>query len=146
MLARIDRERREVLAPSPYSKMVWENNNRRVMAGRPPIDWIVLRNRLAHIEARNKREIAGLMHQLAQRIGFRLGPGIGERVIYRELFLRGLTVLDVGNDDPDLPPNPSHVSARAEIQGLLKAVGLAQPGQTQTETQAQAQTQAQTQT
>lgn len=131
MLARIDRERREVLAPSPYSKMVWENNNRRVMAGRPPIDWIVLRNRLAHIEARNKREIAGLMSQLAQRIGFRLGPGIGERVVYRELFLRGLTVLDVGNEDPDLPPNPSHVSAREEIQGLLEAVGLAQTAQAQ---------------
>ena len=129
MLARIDRERREVLAPSPYSKMVWENNNRRVMAGRPPIDWIVLRNRLAHIEARNKREIAGLMQQLAQRIGFRVGPGIGERVIYRELFLRGLTVLDVGKEDPDLPPNPSHVSAREEIQGLLAAVGLSRPDQ-----------------
>lgn len=127
MIARIDRARREVLAPSPYSKMVWENNNRRVMAGRPPLDWIVLRNRLAHIDARNKREIAGLMEQLAQRIGFRLAPGFGERVIFRELFLRGLTVLDIGGEDPDLPPNPSHESARQEVQGLLEAIGLAQP-------------------
>ena len=123
----IDRARREVLAPSPYSKMVWENNNRRVMAGRPPLDWIVLRNRLAHIDARNKREIAGLMEQLAQRIGFRLAPGFGERVIFRELFLRGLTVLDIGGEDPDLPPNPSHESARQEVQGLLDAIGLTQP-------------------
>ena len=127
MLARIDRVRREVLAPSPYSKMVWENNNRRVMTGRPPVDWIVLRNRLAHIDARNKRDIADLMGQLAQRIGFRMAPGFGERVIFRELFLRGLTVLDVGNQDPDLPPNPSHESARREVLGLLEAIGLAQP-------------------
>ncbi len=127
MIARIDRARHEVLAPSPYSKMVWENNNRRVMAGRPPLDWIVLRNRLAHIDARNKREIAGLMEQLAQRIGFRLAPGFGERVIFRELFLRGLTVLDIGGNDPDLPPNPSHESARQEVQGLLDAIGLTQP-------------------
>jgi chromosome partitioning protein len=127
MLARINRERREVLAPSPYSQMVWENNNRRVMAGRPPVDWIVMRNRLTHIEARNKREIAGLMNQLAQRIGFRVAPGFGERVIFRELFLKGLTVLDLAADDPDHPYNPSHESARAEIQYLLEAIGLAQP-------------------
>jgi len=127
MIARIDRARREVLAPSPYSKMVWENNNRRVMAGRPPLDWIVLRNRLAHIDPPNKRESPGPMGQLAQRIGFRLAPGFGERVIFRELFLRGLTVLDIGGEDPDLPPNPSHESARQEVQGLLDAIGLMQP-------------------
>jgi chromosome partitioning protein len=129
MLARIDRDRREVLAPSPYSKMVWENNNRRVVAGRPPVDWIVMRNRLTHIESRNKREIAGLMVQLAQRIGFRVAPGFGERVIFRELFLKGLTVLDNEAGDPDLPPNPSHESARSEINTLLEAIGLAQPAQ-----------------
>ncbi len=129
MLARIDRVRREVQAPSPYSKMVWENNNRRVIAGRPPVDWIVMRNRLTHIESRNKREIAGLMMQLAQRIGFRVAPGFGERVIFRELFLKGLTVLDNEAEDPDLPPNPSHDSARSEIDVLLEAIGLAQPAQ-----------------
>ncbi len=71
VLARIDRKRREVLAPSTYSQMVWEHNNRRVLAGQPPIDWVVMRNRLSHIEARNKREIADLLIQLARRIGFR---------------------------------------------------------------------------
>ncbi len=124
MLARIDRERREVQAPSPYSKMVWENNNRRVVAGLPPVDWIVMRNRLTHIESRNKREIAGLMTQLAQRIGFRVAPGLGERVIFRELFLKGLTVLDDAAQDPGQPPKPSHISARAEIDALLETIGL----------------------
>ena len=56
-----------------------------------------------------------------------MAPGFGERVIFRELFLRGLTVLDIGNQDPDLPPNPSHESARREVLGLLEAIGLAQP-------------------
>lgn len=124
MLARIDLERHEVLAPSPYSKMVWENNNRRVVAGRPPVDWIVMRNRLTHIESRNKREIAGLMTQLSRRIGFRVAPGLGERVIFRELFLKGLTVLDDAAGEPGQPPNPSHISARAEIDALLETIGL----------------------
>ncbi|MFQ5775334.1 MAG: division plane positioning ATPase MipZ [Kiloniellaceae bacterium] len=126
MLARIDREQREVLAPSAYSQMVWEQNNRRVLHGRPPIDWVVMRNRLTHIEARNKREIAGLMDQLARRIGFRLAPGFGERVVFRELFLKGLTLLDLPDDDPELAPNPSHDSARREILALLETIGLTQ--------------------
>ena len=32
---------------------------------------------------------------LAQRLGFRVAPGLSERVIYRELFLKGLTLLDL---------------------------------------------------
>ena len=124
VLARIDRQRREVLAPSAYSQMVWEQNNRRVIAGRPPIDWIVMRNRLTHIDARNKREIAGLMTQLAQRIGFRLAPGFGERVIFRELFLKGLTLLDLPDADPEMWPNPSHDAARWEIEALMRSIGL----------------------
>ena len=124
MLAQIDRKRREVLAPSTYSQMVWEQNNRRVLAGQPPIDWIVMRNRLTHIEARNKRNIADLLVQLARRIGFRIAPGFGERVVFREMFLNGLTLMDLPEEPPGLPPNPSHVSARQEIRSLLETVGL----------------------
>ena len=124
VLAQIDRRRREVLAPSTYSQMVWEQNNRRVIAGRAPIDWIVMRNRLMHLDARNKREIAGLLEQLARRIGFRLAPGFGERVVFRELFLRGLTLLDLPESEDDLPPSPSHLAAREEIKDLLRTIGL----------------------
>ncbi len=127
VLAQIDRRRREVVAPSRYSQMVWEQNNLRVLSGQPPIDWVVMRNRLSHVEARNKREIAGLLTQLAQRIGFRLAPGFGERVVYRELFLKGLTMLDLPEaEGPGLPPNPSHLAGRAEIRALLQAIGLSE--------------------
>lgn len=124
VLARINRERREVEAPSVYSQLVWEQNNQRVVAGRPPIDWVVLRNRLAHLEARNMREIQALLALLAKRIGFRLAPGISERVVFRELFMKGLTALDLpqANDGPSQPS--SHAAARREIQGLLQAIGV----------------------
>ncbi len=125
VLARIDRRRREVLAPSRYSQMVWEQNNRRVLSGQPPIEWVVMRNRLSHVEARNKREIAALLIQLAQRIGFRLAPGFGERVVYRELFPKGLTILDLPEaEESGLPLNTSHVAGRAEIRELLQTIGL----------------------
>jgi len=122
VLARIDRRHRAVLAPSSYSQMVWEQNNRRVLAGQPPIDWVVMRNRLSHIEARNKREIAGLLAQLAQRIGFRLAPGFSERVIFRELFVKGLTLLDLKQSKTTM--TMSHVAARNEVRTLLEIMAL----------------------
>ena len=124
VLAQIDREKREVRGPSFYSKLVWEQNNRRIVAGRPPIDWVVLRNRLTHINARNKRDVEALLRQLAVRIGFRVASGFGERVVFRELFLKGLTVLDVAEEDANKPLNPSHASGRAEVAAMLEAIGL----------------------
>ncbi len=124
LLARIDPDGPRILEPSLYSEMVWSQRQQRAMAGKAPIDWIVMRNRLSHIDARNKREIGGLLAQLSRRIQFRLAPGFGERVIYRELFPKGLTLLDLGEDAPEIPFSLSHVAARQEVRALLQAIGL----------------------
>ena len=124
LLARIDADGRQVLAPSVYSQMVWEQRQQRARDGRPPIDWIVMRNRLSHIDARNKRDMARLLKQLAKRIGFRLAPGFGERVIFRELFPRGLTLLDLREPGAGVPLNMSHLAARQELRDLFRIVGL----------------------
>lgn len=126
VLARINTERREVEAPSVYSQLVWEQNNQRVVAGRPPIDWVVVRNRLAHLEARNMREISALLELLAKRIGFRIAPGISERVVFRELFLQGLTALDLADSGDPRAETASHAAARREVHELLEAIGLYQ--------------------
>ena len=126
VLAEVDVERREVRAPSSYTKMVWEQNNRRVVAERAPIDWLVLRNRLGHLEARNKRDIAVLLELLAKRVGFRLAAGFGERVVFRELFHKGLTLLDLDDEPGAQAPTASHLSAREEINDLLAALGVFQ--------------------
>jgi chromosome partitioning protein len=124
LLARIDFEGRRVLAPSLYSQMVWEQRQQRAIGKLPPIDWIVMRNRLSHIDARNKRDIQRLLEQLSARIHFRLVPGFGERVIFRELFLKGLTLLDLREDTSDIPLSMSHVAARQEVRALLQAISL----------------------
>ena len=124
VLARIDPEGRQILGPSLYSQMVWEQRQQRAVMGLPPMDWIVMRNRLSHIDARNKREIGRLLELLSQRIRFRLAPGFGERVIFRELFPKGLTLLDLLDDDPEFELSMSHVAARQEVRALLHAIGL----------------------
>ncbi len=125
VLAEIDRERRAVTGPSVYTRMVWEQNNLRIIDNRRPIDWIVLRNRLTHIDSRNKREIADLLEKLAQRIGFRVAPGLGERMVYRELFLSGLTVFDLPTAGEDTVGSAR--AARGEIEGLLQLIGVREP-------------------
>lgn len=124
LLARIDPEGNKILGPSVYSEMVWEQRQNRARAGRPPLDWIVMRNRLAHVDARNKREIGRLLDALAKRIGFRLSPGFGERVIFRELFPKGLTLLDLKERGAGVELTMSHVAARQEVRQLLDTIGL----------------------
>ncbi len=126
VIAQIDVAKREVLAPSVYTQMVWEQNNRRVIQGQPPIDWVVMRNRLSHVEAHNKRDIGVLLAKLAQRIGFRVAPGFGERVVFRELFLRGLTLIDLAEaESQNRAPQRSHLAARRELLDLLETIGVA---------------------
>jgi chromosome partitioning protein len=105
--------------------MVWEQKKRRALTDGGSIDWIVMRNRLASLDARNKRRIGKLVEELARRIGFRLAPGFSERVVFRELFPRGLTLLDLADAGTAL--TLSHVAARQELRGLLDVIGLPKP-------------------
>ncbi|MEE8507075.1 MAG: division plane positioning ATPase MipZ, partial [Kiloniellales bacterium] len=96
----------------------------RELAGRRPPNWIVMRNRLTHIDARSKRRTARILEQLSYRLQFRLTPGFGERVVFRELFLKGLTLLDMREDAADISLTMSHVAARQEVRALMQAISI----------------------
>ncbi len=122
MLAKVDPERHEVVNPSIYSEMVWEARKRRFSRDRGRIDWIVMRNRLGASEARNKRDVGTTLEALAKRIGFRTVKGFGERVIFRELYLQGLTLMDVKEAGLGIQLGMSHLAARAEVRSLIGAI------------------------
>lgn len=126
VLARLDPKTGRVLGPSFYSEMVWNARKTRALSGAAGgIDWIVMRNRLSATRARNKREMGEKLEDLASRIGFRLARGFGDRVIYRELFTMGLTLLDLGGRGAPLRLSTmSHVTARLEIRSLVAALNL----------------------
>jgi len=81
-------------------------------------------NRLAVAEARNRRRLDEKLQKLAKRVGFRVGPGLRDRVIYRELFPFGLTVADLSNDIRPVAVSLAHVAARQELRNLMQALGL----------------------
>lgn len=122
MLARVHPLTREITGPSTYAEMVWDQKKRRLIRDGGKSDWIVLRNRLSSIFAKNKEEMQELLAKLSQRIGFRLASGFGERVIFRELFLNGLTLLDL--QDAGYEMTLSHVAARQELRDLLQMIRL----------------------
>lgn len=127
LFGRIEDDGAAIKRPSVYAETVWEQRKRRAMAGGKPIDWVVMRNRLSSLDARNKRDIGRLLETLAKRIGFRIAPGFTERVIFRELFPRGLTLLDLSRADSGVQWRMSHVAARAEVRDLLDALNLLPP-------------------
>lgn len=124
MLGQIDPVTLDLKKPSLYSEAVWEARKNRAATSRQSIDWIVLRNRLAPTEARNRRRLDERVEALSRRVGFRIGPGLRDRVIYRELFPFGLTVCDLSAQLRPVPVSLTHLAARQELRALMQCLGL----------------------
>lgn len=123
LLARIDADGETILGPSVYAEMVWQARQLRAQAGLPAIDWVVLRNRLGSTAMTNKQRMEQALVRLGRRIGFRVGPGFSERVVFRELFPRGLTLLDLRDVGVERL-TMSNVAARQELREMVRALGL----------------------
>jgi chromosome partitioning protein len=123
LLARIDPETYDIRGPSVYSEMVWHARQLRARAGLKAMDWIVVRNRLGAQQMHNKRKVGRALEELSQRIGFRVAPGFSERVIFREMFPTGMTLLDLRELGVERL-NISNVAARQELRELMKALNL----------------------
>ncbi|MCB1559245.1 MAG: AAA family ATPase [Alphaproteobacteria bacterium] len=121
VLARIDTGDRSIKGPSIYTKMVLEQREKKRARDGQDLEWIVMRNRLSSLDAKNKREVGELLEEISKEFSFRLAPGFGERVIFRELFLKGMTLLDM-KEDPEHKMTMSSISARQEVRDLLRCI------------------------
>jgi chromosome partitioning protein len=123
VIATIDPYTKQITAESQYTASIRDIQAKRRELGRGGFRWIVLRNRISHIDAKNKREVDTVLRQLEGPIGFTYISGIGERVVYREMFLKGLTILDLikaGTEDISI----SHVAAKNELLSVLNTIGI----------------------
>jgi chromosome partitioning protein len=124
MLGVVDPVSLDVLRPSLYALTVWEARKKRALERGRSIDWVVLRNRLASFEARNRKRIDERLGALSRRAGFRPVAGLRDRVIYRELFPFGLTVNDLSAKVRPVQVSLAHVAARQELRVLMSDLGL----------------------
>lgn len=123
LIGQVDPETFKVKSPSFYAELIWEQRKQRAKSDGATVDWVVLRNRLQHLEARNMRRVGDAMAELAKRVGFRVIPGLGERVIYRELFPKGITLLDL-EELGEL--GIGHIAARQELREMIAGLELPQ--------------------
>lgn len=125
LIGQVDAETFKVRKLSFFAELIWEARMKRsrmtIEQQRPEMDWIVVRNRTGHVEARNQARLHKALTEMAKRVGFRVTQGLSERVIYRELFPSGLTLLDKGHLGE---LGTSHLVARQELRSLVKALNL----------------------
>ncbi len=124
MLGVVDPVTLELKRPSLYALTVWEARKAKAVSTGRSLEWVVLRNRLGVAEARNGKRVDERLLALSKRTGFHMGPGLRDRVIYRELFPFGLTVADLSPKVRPVPMGLVHVAARQELRALMHSLGL----------------------
>ncbi len=128
LIGQVDAESFKVRRLSFYAELIWEARLKRsrstIEQKRRQMDWVVVRNRTGHTDARNQRRLDAALGELSKRVGFRVAQGLSERVIYRELFPSGLTLLDKGHLGE---LGTSHLVARQELRSLVASLALPMP-------------------
>jgi chromosome partitioning protein len=121
LIGQVDPETFKVKRLSFYAELIWEARKARAKSDGVTIDWVVVRNRLHNMEARNQQRMSDAIAELSKRVGFRSVPGLNERVIYRELFPSGLTLIDKGHLGQLAT---AHIVARQELRELVTGLAL----------------------
>lgn len=94
-LAKFDPVNMQVKEPNRFAQLVESLRHEKQRCGLPPIDWVVVKNRLRSAEKKQRRYVDQALNDLSRTLRFRVARGLSERVAYRELYLFGLTHLDL---------------------------------------------------
>ena len=130
VLARIDPDDGSVCTPSQYALRVREARRMRLSRAARMLDWTIVRNRLSSIASNNERQVHERLRLLGMELGFRLVDGVTERVVFRDLFHLGLTVMDDVRAAREIGAEiPSHradswLRARGDIETLIASLNL----------------------
>jgi len=128
VLGEVDPLTLDLVRPSLYSETVWEARKLRAARSGQSLEWVVLRNRLASVDPRNRRRVDERLKALSRRVGFKTAVGLRDRVIYRELFPFGLTIADLGPSVRPIPVSLGHIAARQELRVLMAELGFRSEG------------------
>lgn len=113
----------EKIMPGIYSAMLWEQKLQRMGRDKKEVSWVVVRNRLSTLDAKNKKNMEDSLAKLSKKFGFKIAPGFGDRVVFKELFLYGLTLHDAKSSDL-IRMSSSVIAARQELQAFMNSLGF----------------------
>jgi chromosome partitioning protein len=121
LLGHFDADDMQLATLGPFASLVKNLATNRGHKQARSLDWVVLRNRIRSLASQNERRFSEALSQVAPIAGFRIGSGLSERVVYREFYPFGLTLLD-GEYLPDLR-NVRQV-AKDEMHAMLSSLRL----------------------
>ena len=119
LLATIVGDDLRAMKPNIYSAMVWEQKVVHFKRHKKRVEWVVIRNRLSNLDSNNRRNVDRILNHLSKNLAFRICCGFSERIIYRELFPYGLTLLDVFDNQSLIKITASHIAARQELRNFM---------------------------
>lgn len=122
VLSEIDGLKPESKQAGHYAQYIWEVKKQLAAKGKPMLNWIVVANKISSLNSRNKNQVFEHLQNLSKTYGFRVSPSIKDRVIYKELFLQGLTVLDMNHEALKCKLSISHIAAKREIRDLAEFI------------------------
>lgn len=122
VLADIDFETAKIGRPAHYANFIWDVKKFLASEGKPYLNWIVVGNKVSPLKSKNKQIVFDYLEKMSKLYGFRLAESIKDRVIYKEMFLEGLTVLDMKHEDLRYKMSVSHIAAKREIRSLAESI------------------------
>ncbi len=122
VLSEIDFESGHIGKPGHYASYIWDVKKYLASQGKTYLNWIVVGNKISALNSHNKVQFFEYLDKLSKLYGFRITPGFKDRVIYKELFLEGLTVLDMQAPELKRKMSVSHIAAKREIRALAEFI------------------------
>ena len=122
VLSEIDFDSGKAGKPGHYANYIWDVKKYLASQGKAYLNWIVVGHKISALNSRNKNLFFEYLEKLSKLYGFRVCPGFKDRVIYKELFLEGLTVLDMQTDELKRRMSVSHIAAKREIRALAEFI------------------------
>ena len=122
VLSEIDPNKPDYKHAGHYARFVWEIKKKLAAQGKPLLNWIVVGNKISSLNSHNKKQVFEYLNSAAKIYGFRVAENIKDRVIYKELFLQGLTVLDINHQVLKYRLSLSHIAAKQEIRDLAEFI------------------------
>lgn len=122
VLGDIDFDQNKISQPGHYANFIWEVKKYLASQGKAYLNWIVVGNKLSAFKSKNKQVVFDYLEKMSKLYGFRLSETIKDRTIYKELFLEGLTVLDMQHEELRYKMSISHVAAKREIRSLAEFI------------------------
>lgn len=121
-IADINPDNGEILKAGHYAEFVWETKKRLAANDLPYLNWVVCGNKITSLRSKNKNLVFSKLEMISKLYGFRFTLGLKDRVIYKELFLDGLTILDLNIPALHRRMNMSHLAAKIELNELTEFI------------------------